>query len=138
MSPVFADARRPPDDADLDAALGPNKARWDELLAHISAAHPELVCEWKFYGAKHGWQFKVSDKRRAILYAIPKHGTFTASLALDDAGVKAAQASSLPAPLIAAMLAEPVRPEGRAARVEVSTKAHVQQVERLLSIKRGR
>lgn len=136
-TPIFQDAKRPPDDAALAAALGSSKRHWDELLAWLEDARPGLRRAWKHYGAKYGWQLKVEDRRRAALYMIPRHGSFTAALALDEDAVRAVEASRLPAELVRAIAEAPIQREGRAARVDVTSSRHAQQVQRLLAIKLG-
>ena len=68
--------------------------------ARFRRSPERLARQWKFYGAKHGWQVKVSDGKRAIVYLIPRSGRFTAAMALRDAAIQAARASGLPPALV--------------------------------------
>jgi hypothetical protein len=134
-SPVFDDAARPPDETALAAELGPSKRHWDDVLAWLADTHPGLRFTWKHYGAKYGWQLKVEDRRRAVVYLIPRRGCFTAALALDVDAVRAVEASRLPAELVRAIVEAPAQREGRAARLDVTSRRHVQHVRALIAIK---
>ena len=41
-----------PTDADLERALGPAKAVWDQLIAGLAAEHDVAIQEWKSYSLK--------------------------------------------------------------------------------------
>ena len=86
------DTPPPPDDAELAEVLGDAMAAWQAIVARV-AGEPGLTSEWKYYGDKHGWQWKVLDGKRTVLYLIPKEGWFTAATALSDDGVAAARRS---------------------------------------------
>jgi hypothetical protein len=132
----FDDKTRAPDDARLSAALGKAFRHWQAILAHLEAARPGLAREWKFYGAKLGWQLKVADRKRAVVYLVPHEGGFLAAMALSDAAVAAVRASrALPAELVREIEAAKQFPEGRPARVEVTAARHAETVKQLLSVK---
>lgn len=126
---------RAPSEDELAAALGSTRPRWDELVDAVCAEHPKLRREWKYYGAKHGWQLKLLDGKRAALYLIPKQGGFVAALALNDEQLAAARASELPAALVREIESAKRAPEGRPARVNVRTKSDVAIVCRLVASK---
>lgn len=131
--PLFTDAGKPPDDAALAAALGRAKRHWDAILASL----PEdgIAREWKFYGAKYGWQLKIAKGKRAMLYLVPRPSKFGAALALPDQAVAALRGSGLPAALVQEIESARRYPEGRPARIEVSAREDAEIVQRLLAIK---
>lgn len=132
---VFPEKAHPPADAALKEALGKAKPHWDALLAHLDDDHEGLAREWKFYGAKFGWQLKVAGKKKAILYLVPRAGRFLAALALDQKAVAALKASDLPAELVREVEIAKAYPEGRPARVEVTARKQLDVVKRLIALK---
>ncbi len=133
MTRPFVDRSHPPDDARLAAVLGPAKACWDAVLAQVEAEREGVVPEWKFYGAKHGWQLKLVRKRRAFLYLIPYEGRFVAGMALSPAEVARLREARVPDALIEEIESAKASTEGRPARVEVRTADQLTTLRRLLS-----
>ena len=135
MATGTADRSKAPDETALSEMLGKTAAHWNALLRHLASTVPGLVCEWKFYGPKYGWQLKVSSKRRAVLYLVPEQGAFVAAMALNDAAVEVMRASDLPEPIVREITTAKRYPEGRPARVRVTSRVHAGTVRRLLAIK---
>jgi hypothetical protein len=133
MPSVFDDKTHEPDDASVALALGKAIAPWREVAAHVSGLSGVEV-SWKFYGAKHGWQLKAVQGKRAVLYLIPGEGTFVAALALRPAALELARAS-LPPALVREIDAAKPGPEGHPARVQVRTQKDAAVVKRLLALK---
>lgn len=134
MPSVFLDRGAPPGDAALSKALGPAKPQWDRAVALLDGV-PGARAEWKFYGAKHGWQLKYAAKKRALAYLIPNDGAFTAASALRDEELAALRAARFAASLLAEIEAAKPGPEGRPARFAVTTAASLAPFERVLAIK---
>jgi hypothetical protein len=135
MPSSLLDRASPPDDAALARVLGQAKRWWDAVLADLGAREDGLVPQWKVYGAKHGWQLKVSKGKRAVVYLIPHTGTFTAGLALGGRAVAALASSGLPSDLAEAIRSAKKATEGRPARVEVGSGKQVAVVRALIALK---
>jgi hypothetical protein len=133
MPSSLTDGLHEPDDATVAATLGKASASWHQLVEHLLQL-PGVTTSWKFYGAKHGWQLKASQGKRAVLYLVPSEGAFVAALALRPKGLEAARAS-LPPALVREIDAAKPGPEGHPARVQVRTQKDVAVVKRLLAIK---
>ena len=131
----FVDKARAPDDAMLADALGRTKACWDAIVAHGLAAFDGVTSQWKFYGAKHGWQLKLLRKRRALLYLVPHEGTFLAGLALRESSLDRVRGARLPKGLVRSIEEAKAFVEGKPARVEVRSAKDVATVKKLLAIK---
>lgn len=134
MPSSFLDEAGPPDDAALARVLGEAAGAWRVIVTRVDA-QPGLARAWTFYGAKHGWQLRVGKGKRSVLYLIPGHDRFTASLALSEAGLDALRAERFPADLARAIEREKVVREGRPARIEVTGPDDAELALRLLAIK---
>jgi hypothetical protein len=133
MPSSLIDGRQQPADATLSATLGKARGAWSELVEHL-AAFSGVTAGWKFYGAKHGWQWKAVQGKRAALYLIPHENSFTAALALRPAALELARAR-LPAAFLREIETAKPGPEGHPARVLVRTRKEVALVKRLLDVK---
>ncbi|MDP1826144.1 MAG: DUF3788 family protein [Archangium sp.] len=133
MPSVFDDKSHQPDDVSLARGLGKATAPWLELVEYL-AQLPGVTASWKFYGAKHGWQLKAVQGKRAVLYLVPNAAAFTAALALRPAALEVARAT-LPPALVREIDAAKPGPEGHPARVLVRTRKDAALVKRLLALK---
>lgn len=133
--PILGDRTRVPGDADLAAALGAGKLHWDALIAFVREVCPEAVLEWKFYGAKYGWQLKVVRAKKALLYMIPHRDGFNAALALRPRAVEELRGAGVPEDLVREIESAKDAPEGRPARIFVTTKRDVGIAAKLVALK---
>jgi hypothetical protein len=131
----FDDKAAKPDPTSLSDALGKAKRSWDAIVDDLGKRNSGLVQTWKFYGKKYGWQLKVATKRAALLYMIPRRGGFLAALTLNAKALGSLRTSDLPANLVREIESSRTYPEGRPARVEVTSEKQVDVVKRLLAIK---
>ena len=91
--------------------------------------------EWKFYGAKHGWQLKVTMNRRALIYLIPRSGNFTAAVALREPAIAALRASKQFARQIRDTEQAPASPEGKPVRIVVTSARQTGPIKALVQVK---
>jgi len=129
----MANQAKEPDLVALGVTLGKTKRHWDALVAHLDGL-AGVRREWKLYGGAHGWQLKARDQRAALLYLIPRAGSFIAALPLNREAVQALPRCGLPAAVVAAILADRPAREGHPARIEVKTREDVEHVEALLAL----
>ncbi|CAG1008828.1 hypothetical protein PHYC_03620 [Phycisphaerales bacterium] len=123
-----------PSEDELATVLGRAKRHWDAFLSFVSEAHPGAAVEWKFYKTA-GWRVVVRDSRRNLAYLNPSEGKVTASFALSEGAVKAAEREGLPKELLEEVRASPKAPEGRVARVEVVSASSAEIAKRLFVLK---
>ena len=117
------------------AALGPARPLWDAFLARAAADLPAAEIGWKSYAGKTGRQCVIRLKDRNLAYLKPGEGSFLVSVALSDGAVAGLAGSKLPASLIEEIEAAPKYPEGRPARVLVSSSSGVKHAVTLLALK---
>lgn len=129
------DKSREPDDDLLADVLGKSKGLWDAILAHLAEEYPGVQSEWISAGAKYGWSLRPKYKKRTILYLIPGQDCFTVSFALGEKAVAAAEESSLPEDVLAAIRSARPYVEGRGVRIEVKRRTDVETVKTLVAIK---
>ena len=136
MSPnAFIGKAEQPTDEDLNAALGPAKATWDQLLDDLAREHGANVREWNSYSLKAGWSLRVKRKARTIVWLGPREGSFIAAFILGDQAMQAARAGKLPQRIVKILNEAPKYPEGTGVRITLKTPKDLAAVMALAAIK---
>jgi Protein of unknown function (DUF3788) len=131
---AFIGSKRPPEDEDLAAELGPAKAHWDELVTGLEREF-QLTREWNSYSPKAGWALRLKREKRNIVYLSPCRECFLASFALGDRAVAAARQAKLPAAVLKIIDHAKRYAEGTAVRLEVKSARDLAAVRKLATIK---
>ena len=132
---VFMDKARKPTDQDLAAALGATAGLWNEIKDFVLAKYPAAGEEWSCPGEKYGWSFRLKDKKRTIVYLLPRRGFFKAAFVFGEQAVETIMKSGV-APAVRSELAA-ARPyaEGRGIRIEVKDGGVLADIRKLVEIK---
>lgn len=125
-----------PDDEHLAIELGRVKKLWDAFLEHVQSQDVPAKIEWKHYST--GWRLVVKARGRNIAYLNPGSRRFTASFALSDENLDAAESAGLSTDFVKSIRESKKFPEGRAARIEVTSTTHLAQALALLAGKMAR
>ena len=113
-----------PDDLILKKAFGALYPLYKEILSLIES----YSCEWKFYGPKIGWQFKVTKKGKALFYLTPLDGSFKLGFAVRDTEKEMLLNSKLPAKNKKELAEAKRYPEGHPLRLEVKKEGDMKAV----------
>lgn len=135
---VFGDKSACPTRTDLQHALGPAGALWDDLVAHIGQAYGPIGEQWSFSGARFGWSLRLKKGDRIILYLIPQAGRFLAGIVLGAKAVAAAQDADLPSSILRAIAEAPKYAEGTGLRLPVAAPSDLQPIQQLAAFKMAR
>ena len=132
---IFMDKSVTPDSAALSTALGKSFALWEETVRITKELYPALIEEWAFPGSKHGWSFRLKDKKRVLIYLLPREKYFMIAMVFGEKACAEVKVSTI-ADHIKAMLAE-ARPyaEGRGVRVAIRERSGLDDIRKMLEIK---
>ncbi len=131
---VFTDKEKCPGVEELEAALGKMYAAWAGLCAYTFSHFPGSKEEWNY--SKAGWNMRIKDKKRAIIYMMPCAGFFKASFVFGEKAANEAWKSEVSDEIKQVIRSAPVYGEGRGFRIEVRNKKIVRDIEILLQIKK--
>jgi hypothetical protein len=81
MDIVLIDKDHQPSDEELQAVLKRSFTHFNK----IRELSKDQIQEWKYYGKKNGWLFKVSNKKRSLFYISPLAGSFLAGMTVNEA-----------------------------------------------------
>lgn len=73
---IFMEKEHVPTTVELQEKLGDKIEWWQHIRKFVFEQYPNGKEEWNFPGKKYGWSFRIKDKKRAIIYLLPRDGHF--------------------------------------------------------------
>lgn len=116
---VFTDKLVMPDDTSLRDVLGDTYELWQEIKAEVKGRMAGVEEQWSYGGDKFGWSFRLKDKKRAIIYLLPRAGFFKVSMVFGQKAYEQITASDVPDFIKEELAAARVYAEGRGIRMIV-------------------
>ena len=135
---VFTDKEKIPTGKDLADALGNSKYLWDKITKYVLASYPEGLEEWNYPGKKYGWSFRIKDKKRAILYLLPREGFFKVAFVFGRKAVDEVLQTDIHEKIKTELQSAKVYAEGRGIRIDVTGEEIVADIKKLVDIKLSR
>lgn len=137
MKSFFADKAKQPTETELKKALKKNVDGWTTLAEFTKKSYPQATEEWKFSGEKYGWNFQINDKKRALIYLLPRDGFFKAAFVFGAKATDIILKSTISENIKEEIKAAKVYAEGRGIRIEVKNKKILNDLKKLITIKIG-
>lgn len=135
MRSIFTDKEKKPGLADLKKALGPTYNTWQNLADFTNSSCKNAKEEWKFSGEKYGWSFRISDKKRVLIYLLPRDRFFKAGFVFGQKATDEILKSKIRESLKTEIKNAKVYAEGRGIRIEVKDNSLVDDLKKLIDIK---
>lgn len=132
---IFTNKAEKPDDFMLSGALGNLFKVWMNLRQYVFDVYPKATEEWNFPGQKFGWSFRIKDKKRAVIYLLPRDKYFFVAFVFGAKASSEALASGISDEVKTTIESAKVYAEGRGFRIEVKNEAIVEDIKKLIHIK---
>jgi hypothetical protein len=132
---IFMDKSQIPADDDLRGALGDKYELWMAIRDRVFGKYPEGCEEWNFPGKKYGWSFRIKDKKRAIIYLLPRDQAFLAAFVFGGRALEAILKSEVSEQIKSDLEGAKVYAEGRGVRIPVPGRSVLKDIYSLISIK---
>jgi Protein of unknown function (DUF3788) len=132
---IFSDKMKVPSADDLRMSLGRTFELWQRIRDFAVANYPGALEEWNYPGDKYGWSFRIKDKKRAILYMLPRDGFFKVAMVFGQKATDEILASRISPKIIEELRAAKVYAEGRGIRIDVENEKVVCDIFNLITIK---
>jgi len=132
---IFTEKEIQPSDSALRKALGKNYESWKKLEDFTSSKYPAAVKEWAFPGAKYGWSYRIKDKKRVIIYLLPRDGYFKTAFNFGQKAYEEILASDAADEIKKELESARAYAEGRGIRIDVKNKSAVKDIQKLIEIK---
>lgn len=132
---VFTNKEIVPTDSDLRAELTETYDAWKAIRDHVHAVYPDATDEWNYSGKKFGWGFRIKDKKRVIVYLLPREGYFKAAFVFGQKATDAILAGGITDDIKNELQAAKVYAEGRGIRIAVRDAEMSNDLKQLIAIK---
>ena len=132
---IFIDKTKKPEQKDLITALGKTCNLWQDIINLVYLKYPDAVSEWSFPGQKYGWSFKIKDKKRAIIYLLPRDKRFMVAFNFGQKAFEKIMGSNISDEIKSSLESAKVYAEGRGIRIEVGNQEQLKDISMLIDIK---
>jgi hypothetical protein len=132
---VFSEKNTIPGDSDLVTSLGKTFPLWMEIKDYAYSKYPAAIAEWYYPGEKYGWSFRIKDKKRAIIYLLPREGFFKVAFVFGQKAMDAIMQSQISDPVKTELESARVYAEGRGIRIDIKNNDLIKDIKLLIDIK---
>ncbi|MFT3740897.1 MAG: DUF3788 family protein [Breznakibacter sp.] len=124
-----------PTDGQLVGLLGEKHQWWKSIEGYCLEKWPKLMQEWVFSGKNYGWNYRLKDKRRVVVYLIPIDTGFLVAFMFGEKAFEVVQQSDIDNRIKTDL--QNARPyvEGRGIRYEITHPSQLSDVMKLIDIK---
>jgi len=132
---TFMDKTVIPTTKDLSGSLAKTFDLWQSIIGYVQLKYPAAVDEWNYSGTKYGWNFRIKDKKRAILYLLPRDRYFKVAFVFGGKATDAIMNSPVSTVIKSEIEAARVYAEGRGIRIDVADETIIKDIQILIDIK---
>lgn len=132
---AFMDKSKKPTLSDLQQSIGDGYTLWKEIRNYAFAKYPDAVEEWNFPGKKYGWSFRIKDKKRAIVYLLPRKKSFMVALVFGKKAYNQIMESTISDEIKSELQAAKPYAEGRGIRIPIENADIIPHIKKLIDIK---
>ena len=135
MKSIFTDKGAVPVIQDLKHALGETFPMWERFEDYTKKNSPQATSEWNFSGEKYGWSYRIKDKKRVIIYLLPRDNFFKAAFVFGQKAVDQILESDIAESIKTELKQARPYAEGRGIRIDVKDQTPVEDILKLIKIK---
>jgi hypothetical protein len=135
MKSIFTEKEKMPTEEALKKALSNTFELWTALIESTKKANPDLLNEWKYSSEKYGWSFRISEKKRVLIYLLPRDKFFKVAFVFGQKATDEILKSNISEAIVNELKSAKVYAEGRGIRIEVRDKSIIDDIKKLITIK---
>lgn len=132
---IFTDQTKTPDMTDLKIQLGQSFEYWMQLKDFIISKYPAAIEEWNYPGKKYGWSFRMKDKKRVIMYFLPREKYFKTAFVFGQKAFELIMDSQIQEEIKNDLNTARVYAEGRGIRIDIKSDRILSDIKKLIEIK---
>jgi hypothetical protein len=132
---IFTEKNIRPSEDNVKQVLGKTYILWEKIREYTTQNYPGAVEEWNYPGDKYGWSFRIKDKKRAIIYLLPRDGFFKVALVFGQQATSSILASGVSGIIKQELIAAKPYAEGRGIRIEIADDSLLKDIFVLVKIK---
>lgn len=135
MKSIFSDKAKQPTEKELVKGLSKTFEIWKELEGFTKLCYPAAKSEWKFSGEKFGWGYRISDKKRVLIYLLPRDQFFKVAFVFGEKAMQHILKSDINEFIKAELQNAKPYAEGRGIRIDINDRSMVGDLQKLIEIK---
>lgn len=135
MKSIFIEKEKMPTEESLKIALGQTFKLWSTLVTYTKKADPDSMNEWNYSSDKFGWSFRISDKKRVLIYLLPRDKFFKVGLVFGQKATDEILNSTISEFIKNELNSAKKYAEGRGIRIEVRDTSVIDDIKQLIAIK---
>jgi hypothetical protein len=135
MKSIFTDKNIKPVTESLKAALGETFEIWKDFVEFTYQNYPEAIEEWNFSSEKFGWGFRIKDKKRVLIYLLPRDKFFKVAFVFGQKATDQILESTISEDIKKELMAAKVYAEGRGIRIDIKDNSNIKDIYQLIKIK---
>lgn len=132
---VFSNKEIIPGDQDLVIELKETLHLWNSIRDYVQKMAPDSTEEWKYSGKKFGWSFRINDKKRVIVYLLPREAYFKVAFVFGQKATDAIMDSTIRDSIKKELQSAKVYAEGRGIRIDVRDRDILEDILKMVQIK---
>jgi hypothetical protein len=133
MKSVFTDKDKMPDNNDLEESLGDTYLLWQTIKEYVILKYPKGLENWSC--SKYGWSFRINDKKRAIIYLLPRDKFFKVAFVFGQKATDLIMQSQISNEIKKELESARVYAEGRGIRIDIKSDLQIKDIKGLIDIK---
>ncbi|NOQ24449.1 MAG: DUF3788 family protein [Bacteroidales bacterium] len=132
---IFTDKAIKPTNKDIIENLDSTYELWNKIHEFVLEKYPNGLAEWNYPGKKYGWSYRIKDKKRAIIYFLPRDKYFKVAFVFGQKATDIVLESNI-SPDIKTELAQATKyAEGRGIRIDIKNDSILPDIKQLIEIK---
>jgi len=132
---IFQDKTITPTDNNLVEKLDSTYNLWIQLQNFVLSKYPDGLSEWNYPGKKYGWSFRIKDKKRAIIYFLPRDKYFKVAFVFGQKATDIVLASDIIPEIKTELMQARKYAEGRGIRIDIINNLRIPDIKKLIEIK---
>lgn len=132
---IFTDKAIVPTIEDLDGKIGKTYSLWMQIREFVYQKYPNGVEDWNYPGKKYGWSFRIKDKKRAILYFLPRENYFKVAFVFGQKALDQILETTISESIKNDLLSAKKYAEGRGVSIDVKNDSVIPDIQKLVETK---
>ncbi len=132
---VFMEKSIIPSQEELEERLKSTYDLWKSLKDYVMGKYPMGEAQWTYPGQNYGWSYRINDKKRAILYFLPRNRYFRVAFVFGQKAADAVLESDVSPTIKQDLMQAKQYTEGRGIRIDVNGHTDLKDIHTLIDIK---
>lgn len=132
---IFTDKAQIPNEEDILQALGTTYPLWKSIEADVIQKYSNAKLEWNYSGVKFGWSYRIKDKKRVLIYFLPRNNYFKVAMVFGQNATDTIMNSTINDSIKTTLQEAKVYAEGRGIRIDIQDDSQIMDIKELISIK---